>query len=61
MQQGGREGLHSAMDSKKLIRPRTYYKTFAHRSFSVYGPQIWNALPSEVREIENLEEFKKTN
>ena len=44
IQQGGREGLHSAMDSRKLIIPRTYYKTFADRSFSVYGPQIWNAL-----------------
>ena len=38
IQQGGREGLHSAMDSKKLIIPRTYYKTFAERLFSVYGP-----------------------
>ena len=39
-----KEGLHSAMDSRKLIIPRTYYKTFADRSYSVYGPQIWNAL-----------------
>ena len=38
IQQCGREGLCSAMDSKKLIIPRTYYKTFADRSFSVYGP-----------------------
>ena len=38
IQQGGREGLHSTMDSKKLIIPRTCYKTFADRSFSVYGP-----------------------
>ena len=46
------------MDSKKLIIPGTYYKTFADRLFSVYGPQIWNALPSEIWEIEDLEEFK---
>ena len=39
IQQGGRECLLSAMDSRKLIIPRTYHKTFAHRSFSVYGPQ----------------------
>ena len=38
IQQGGREGLCSAMDSRKLNVPRTYYKTFADRSFSVYDP-----------------------
>ena len=59
IQQGGREGLHSYMDSKRLIIPRTYYNTFADRSFSVYGPRIWNALPGSIREIEELEEFKK--
>ena len=59
IQQSGREGLHSAMDSKKLIIPRTYYKTFADRSFSVYGPRIWNALPRSIREIHDVEEFKK--
>ena len=59
IQQGGRKGLHSAMDSKKLIIPRTYHKTFADRSFSVYGPRIWNALPRCIWEIDDLEEFKK--
>ena len=40
IKQGGRDGLRSAMDSTNLIIPRTHYKTFADRSFSVYGPQI---------------------
>ena len=38
IQQGGRDGLHSAMDSRKLIVPRTHCKTFAEGSFSIYGP-----------------------
>ena len=59
IQQGGREGLHSDMDSRRLIIPRTYYKTFEDRSFSVYGPQIWNALPRCIQEIDDLEELKK--
>ena len=46
--QGGQEGLGGAKDSKKLIMLRTYHKTLADRSFSVYGPLIWNALPSEI-------------
>ena len=59
IQQSGRDGLQSAMDSRKLITPRTHYKTFADRSFSVYGPQLWNALPRHIWEIDNLEEFQK--
>ena len=59
IQQGGRDGLQSATDSIKLIIPRTHYKTFADTSFSVYGPQIWNALPRSIWEIDNLEQFKK--
>ena len=43
----------------KLIIPRTQYTTFADRSFSVYGPRIWNALPKRIQEIENLDQFKK--
>ena len=31
IQQGGRDGLQSAMDSTKLIIPRTHYKTFVAR------------------------------
>ena len=59
--QGGREGLCSAKNSKKLITPKTYYKTFANRPFSIYWPQIWNALLSDIQEIEDLEELKKRN
>ena len=59
IQHGGRDGLRSAADSMKLIIPRTQYTTFADRSFSVYGPRIWNALPKRIREIENLDQFKK--
>ena len=59
IQHGGRDGLRSATDSMKLIIPRTQYTTFADRSFSVYGPRIWNALPKRIWEIENLDQFKK--
>ena len=31
--------------------PKTVRKTFADRSFSVTGPKIWNALPSDIRHI----------
>lgn len=33
--------------------------TFAARSFSVYGPTIWNALPLDVQESISFEVFKR--
>ncbi|ESO93324.1 hypothetical protein LOTGIDRAFT_79942, partial [Lottia gigantea] len=29
--------------------PTTKYKTFADRSFSVAGPQLWNKLPEQLK------------
>ena len=52
------EGLRSDNVVKCLLIPRTYWKTFVDRSFSVYGPKRWNQLPHELRATENLEEFK---
>ena len=35
------------------------YKTVGERSFSFYGPQLWNSLPSHLRSIENFTTFKR--
>jgi hypothetical protein len=49
----------SATNDNKLIVPYTKCKTFAARSFSVYGPKLWNSLPVDLRRTESLEVFKK--
>ena len=33
-------------------------RTFYDRSFAVSGPTVWNALPFELRQIDNLDTFK---
>ena len=38
--------------------PCTRLKSYGDRSFSVYGPKIWNKLPVEIRSLPNLELFK---
>ena len=43
-----------------LLVPATKRKTFADRSFSVYGPKLWNTLPAETRRLDNYENFKKS-
>ena len=54
-----RKGLRSEKDKMKLLVPKTSRKTFAARSFSVLGPELWNQLPSELRQINNYTTFKK--
>ena len=43
----------------KLEVPKTGKKTFAARSFSVYGPELWNSLSPKLRAIEDFKVFKK--
>ena len=57
--QPGRRGLQSQHDTTRLLVPKTSKKTFAARSFSVLGPELWNKLPSTIREIDNYARFKK--
>ena len=53
-----REGLRRNNVVKCLLIPRTYWKTFADRASSVYGPKRWNQLPHVLRATKNLDEFK---
>ena len=39
--------------------PRTKKATFASRAFSVYGPMVWNSLPSNLREVTDFKTFKR--
>ncbi|KAK6191070.1 hypothetical protein SNE40_002818 [Patella caerulea] len=42
-----------------LLIPKTKYKTFADRSFSVMGPRLWNTLPESVKQCKTVTDFKK--
>ena len=50
--------LRSSSDSTLLTVPRKRLKTYGKRCFEHYGPRLWNSLPREVREKENLSTFK---
>ena len=55
-----REGLRSKNMECLLVIPKTKRKTFADRSFSVFGPRLWNHLPTKLRTAPNLETFKSS-
>ena len=55
----GRQSLRSASRGD-LVVPRYRLERSGHRAFAVFGPQIWNSLPDEVRRSsDNLTLFKK--
>ncbi len=45
----GRPGLRSGKRKLHLKIPFTKCQTFVDRSFSVYGPKMWNNLPDDIR------------
>jgi len=51
--------LRSSSDSTRLAVPRIRTKAGA-RSFSHFGPSMWNAIPQSVRESQSLSGFKKS-
>lgn len=54
------EGTRTLRNShNKLIVPSVKRKTFASRSFSVYGPRVWNRLPEHLRLETNRDNFKR--
>ena len=50
-----RRGFRSEYQTKWLVVCFTNKHTFAKHSFSVNGPSLWNALPNELRTINDIE------
>ena len=46
-------------DQRLLRIPRTNLPTAGDRSFRAFAPKKWNAIPKEIRDIDNLVLFKK--
>ena len=51
--------LRSSADSTLLNVPKKKSKTYGERSFSFYGPKLWNGLPRDIRESCNISILKK--
>ena len=52
-------GLCSSRTKLLLEVLATKRHTFAERSFSVYGPKLWNTLPDSVKESKTIDTYKR--
>ena len=44
----------------QLLKTQSYnLKLYEFRAFSIYSPQLWNALPRELRVCDSVGSFKK--
>ena len=50
--------LRSTVDTTLLVRKKFRLKTYGFRAFSVQAPLHWNKLPRNVRETEDIRDFK---
>ena len=48
-----------SLDTSLLSVPRFCLETFGRRSFSVFGPTVWNSLPLPLRKTQCFSTFKK--
>ena len=56
-----KRALRSNTDNGILFdAPRTKNKTGGDRAFMVYGAKTWNKLPVELRNCDNVVQFKKS-
>ena len=51
--------LRSSNDKFSLKKVTMKYKSYGEKSFSFYGPIVWNSLPMELRNVSDLIKFKK--
>ena len=42
-----------------LCVPRSHYKLYGDRAFSVAAPKLWNGIPCDIRKSESLAVFKR--
>ena len=54
-----KEKTRSARNPNNLIHHRPNQVTFGSKSLLSLGPQIWNALPKEIKLAENIQIFKR--
>ena len=51
--------LRSSSDQRIFCKPKTNYKFYGERSFSSFGPSVWNHLPLALRYSSNVNSLKK--
>ena len=49
---------HSGQPWIQTILVKPNYKSLGELAFTFYGPKVWNSLPSDIKNIKNINTFK---
>ena len=52
------ETKYDLRDKTLLEQPKFSTKTYGYRSFRYYGAKLWNALPFEIKNTDDYDDFK---
>ena len=54
-----KNSLYNFRDPSKLDQSKFKTVRFGYKSFSYYGSKLWNSLPPDIKNAENVFSFKK--
>ena len=46
-------------DQSRLLQPKFNTKRYGYRSFKYFGSKIWNSLPTIIKNLDDLDMFKR--
>ena len=53
------ESQYDFRDSEKMVLPEFNTQTYGYRSFRYYGAKLWNSIPVDVKNTNDLSTFKR--
>ena len=54
-----KESKYNLRDQSRLLQPKFNTKRYGYRSFKYFGSKIWNSLPASIKNLDDLNLFKR--
>ena len=55
----GKDSSYNLRDNRRLMQPKSNTKRYGYKSFKYLGSKVWNCLPPCVKNVNDLNLFKK--
>ena len=54
-----KQSKYNLRDESRLLQPKFNTKRYGYRSFKYFGSKIWNSLPTSIKNLDDLDMFKR--